>query len=157
MARFCKAIQVTNKALTKKGKLKGRNKKETKELKNMCVHHRITKRGKLKPAYFIDNGECVCKMCQHRFPAKFFNSDEVDERFEDMTELVDQYKYLAVAVNAGNSACDYAAKFAVELPKIKKSYKKVVKIAKKQSNISKKKHKKKYSGSSQYGSWSSSR
>ena len=66
MARFCKPIQVTNKALTKKGRLKGKNKKETKALKNACMHHKINRKGKLKPAYFIQDNDCTCLSGQIR-------------------------------------------------------------------------------------------
>ena len=154
MARYSKSIMLINKHLTKKGKLKGRNKKETKQLKAGCMHHKITRRGKLKPAYFIQDDQCVCRLCHHKFPAKFLEKHEVDDIFDGMTELVDQYKYLTVALNAGSAAQDFAAQFSMNIPKIKKGYKKVTNIAKKQTKIRKKKHKK-YNGSSQYGSWSS--
>ena len=155
MARFCKAIQVTNRALTKKGKLKGKNKKETKMLRSGCMHHVITKRGKLKPKYFIEDDMCICKMCHKSFPAKLYKGDDVDDIFDNMEELVNQHKFLTVSVNAGNQACDEASSFAIKLPQIKKAYKRVSKLARKQTEIKKKRRKKKYNGSSQYGSWSS--
>ena len=155
MARFCKPIQVTNKALTKKGRLKGKNKKETKALKNACMHHKITRKGKLKPAYFIQDNDCVCTMCGHRFPASFFSNDEVDSRLDDMIEMNDQLKYLTIAVDGGNEAAEYASSLGVNLGRFKKQYKKARNIAKKQNDVKRKKHKKRYTGSSQYGSWSS--
>ena len=48
MAVKSKALLQVTKSINKKGKLKGRNKKETKMLKGMCTHHKINKNGKVK-------------------------------------------------------------------------------------------------------------
>ena len=72
-----------------------------------------------------------------------------------MIEMNDQLKYLTIAVDGGNEAAEYASSLGVNLGRFKKQYKKTRNIAKKQNDVKRKKHKKRYAGSSQYGSWSS--
>lgn len=156
MARYSKAITQVNKALSKKGKIKGKNKKETKLLKSICMHHRITRRGKLKPAYYMQGDECICKLCHARFPARFYSKEDVADVVDPMIEMNNQLKYLAAAANLGQKTSDYAANMGAELAIYKKTMKKATAVADKKGKV-KKKRKKAYSGSEKYGSWGTKR
>lgn len=146
------------KSLNKKGKLKGSNKKETKMLKQSCVHHKITKRGKIKKTFYISNdGMCTCTLCGARFPANFFKDEEINQICDDFSELNNQNKFIATAANAGNDAQKYFSEVSVMLAKYKKLAKKTKKLAAKQDQIKQKKKKNAFSGSSMYGTWSQRR
>lgn len=148
-----KALQLVSKSVNKKGKLVGKNKKETKMLKAVCPHHRINKHGKVKPT-FMNNGEgtCVCTMCRATFPAKFFKDEKLDGIIGDMKTVNEQAKFMAVATGAGNQTIDFFTQFGVMLANYKKAYTKERNVAEKQSNVKNKKKKKSYE-SNQYGSW----
>lgn len=144
---------VTN-ALNKKGTLKGKNKKETKQLKAICPHHKFNKKGKLKPTIFNNgDGTCTCEMCGARFPASFYKNNELDDVVGGMQTLNDQAKYMAVSLGAGNETIEYFSQAGGILGKYKKAYKKIRNVAEKQNSVKKKKNKKGGYGSSQYGSW----
>lgn len=149
-------VQMVTRAINKKGRLKGKNKKETKMLKASCPHHRYNKKGKLKPTIFNNNdGTCICTMCGGKFPAKFYDNDQLGQIVGDMRTLNEQSKYMAVATGSGDSTVEYFSQTGAILSKYKKAYKKVRSFADKQSNIKNKKKKKVATGSSQYGGWGS--
>ena len=94
-------IEVT-KNLTKKGRLKGRNKKETRALRGMCPHHKVNKRGHIKPTLIPGGkGYCYCRMCKAKVPTKFFDDEYVKETADNMAEINSQAKYIAAAGNLG--------------------------------------------------------
>ena len=65
-------------SLNKRGEIKGRNKKETKNLKAMCMHHKYTKKGKLRPEIINDGaGKCTCTMCTHSFSTEIKKKEKV--------------------------------------------------------------------------------
>lgn len=155
--RFSKALTSVSKSLNKKGRIKGKNKKETKALKGACPHHKINRKGRVKPTVYVQDKDCICELCGKRFPAKFFSNEKVDEIVDDFEEFNNQAKYLATAVNQNSEICDFFSEVGVRIVGIKKKYKKVRNVAKKQSDIKKRKKKNRYQGSSQYGSWGSNK
>lgn len=148
-----KAVIQISKNLSKHGKLKGKNKKETKALKAAYPFHKINKKGRVVPTTFIQNGYNIDTVTSKRFPARFFSKDEIKDKLENMEELINQGKFFSVATNAGDGMVDYFCKFAVEFSRFKKNFKKVSKIATKQSSFKDKKKNKNKDVSSSYGSW----
>lgn len=146
-------VKVT-KSMNKKGRLKGSDKKETKVLKGLCPHHKINKHGKIKPTTFVTDGYSICKMCGAKFPARFYNNDDLDNIIDDMKELNNQNKFASVAINGGDKMIDYFCQMGAMLTTYKKNSKKVREVARKQGEIKKKKTKS-HGGSSMYGSWGS--
>lgn len=152
--KYSKSLEKVSKSVTKKGKLKGNNKQETKALKGMCPHHKITKKGKLKPTVFNNgDGTCICKLCGERFPARFYNNDELHRIVGDMGTINNQAKYMATAIGAGPKSIDYFCEMGVRLKDYPKSYKKIRAVADKQGRAKAKKRRNNMGGSSQYGSW----
>lgn len=153
MARKSKSVMQVTKHLTKKGRLKGKNKKETKALKGLCPHHKFTKRGKIKPTIFNADGHyCTCYMCGQEFRAGFYDDDEIKELVDGMKELNNQNKFTSVATNSGESMIDYFAQVGVALEQYVKNAKRVRNVASSASKAKRKKRRTR-SGSSQYGSW----
>ena len=153
MAKKTKSVVEVTKAINKKGKLKGKNKKETKTLKGICPHHKITKRGRIKPTIFINSDEyAICTLCKHRFPTRFLDDDQLDERIDAMEELNDMNKFAAVATNSGDSMSDYFSNMGAMFTTYKKNSKKLRAVGRKRDKIQKKK-KQQRTGSSMYGSW----
>lgn len=152
-----KPVKLVTEALNKKGKLKGKNKKDKKMLQLICPHHKYTRKGKLHPTIFNNNdGSCICTLCGQTFPAKFYSNKDLGEAVGNIRSINEQAKYMAVATGAGNNTVDYFSNFAVSLGQYKKVYKKVRNVAEKRGNIRNKgKNKNNHSsaGSSQYGSW----
>ena len=158
MARNPKSVIEVTKACTKKGKLKGDSKKKTKTLIGICPHHKLNKKGKIKPTIFSNDGEyCICSMCGEKFPGSFYNNDQLSQIIGDMKELNNQNKYTSVAINAGDQTVDFFAQMGVMLNSYKKNSKKVRNVAERQGSVKKKKNKNRGggngSGSSMYGSW----
>jgi len=148
-----KALLMVSRSTTKKGLLKGKNKKETKNLRAICPHHKITKNGNIKKMLEVSNDYCICLMCGARFPASLFKNDEIEEIVGDMKELNNQAKFLATATNAGNQMNDYFAEMGARLRTYKKNVIKVRNVADRQQNVKKKNKKRDSYGSSQYGKW----
>ena len=138
----------------KHGEIKGKNKKDTKRLRATCLHHKVNKHNKPKATIFSNDGEfCNCLMCKASFPAKFYSNQEISERLDDMIEMNEQCKYIAVATGAGDDIVNYYVQLNVLLSSYKKNTKKLRDIAEKQDRVGKKK-KHNRGGSSAYGSWS---
>lgn len=157
MAKESKIVMQISKSVTKKGKLKGHNKKETKVLRAMCPHHKLNKHGKLKATIWVNDGEyCVCTLCNKKFPGNFYEENEISKIVNEMEELNNQNKFSAVATNAGEDAIRFFAESGVMLSKYKKMSKKTKNLAAKQNSMkNKKKNGRNYGGSSMYGSWGS--
>lgn len=152
MAKKYKSVMKITKSLTKKGKLKGSNKKETKLLNAICPHHKMNKKGKIVPTIFNNGDYCVCQLCGEKFPAIFYTNDNIGEIVGNMEELNNQNKFMAVATNAGDGINDFFTNFAVQLMTYKKNSKKLRNIAEKQGSVKEKK-KRRNNGSNMYGSW----
>lgn len=152
-----KAVVAVSKALNKKGKIKGKNKKETKYLERACTHHYINKKGKEKPAYFNNsNGECICELCGRSFQTKIDTKEDVRNKLEAARSLADQAAAVAVAGHLGEKAVDKFVNLKVLLAEFPKDYSRTMKAISKADNIKKKKKKNNNGGggSSQYGGWS---
>ena len=150
-----KALRMQFKILKERGKLKGKNKKETEALKHGCVHLKPKKNGKYKPTFIIFGDQAVCKICKAHFPARLLEKSHLNEVYDEAISLADQGTYLASAVNAGPDTLDSFATCKVLLYNIKKAHKRLTKIARKKQDISRKK-KSVYAGNTQnnYGYWS---
>lgn len=151
--------QVTN-SLTKHGKIKCKDAKKEKNLKNACMHHLYTKKGKLRAAIEKTGDTCTCTACNHSFNTYLCQKKEVKEILEPTWALIDQAKYLSTAARLGKNAEKYLARLSIDLGNFPKTYEKITKIvSEKEKSKSKKKkgkNKKGFSGgsSSQLGSWS---
>lgn len=151
-----KAVSAITKAMNKKGKIKGKNKKETKYLMRACTHHYYNRKGKLKPAYINDsNGSCVCELCGRKFPTKPETKAEVKDRVSPVLGLVNQFVTVSVAGDLGEKAIDTGVNLKVLLEEFPKHYSRAMKAVSKADNIKKKKNNNGGGGgSSQYGGWS---
>lgn len=159
MARGTNSISVMiSKNLTKKGKIKGKNKKETKALKGACNHVRITKKGHMKSAISIIGDYCYCEMCHKKFPARFYSDDQIKETVGNFEELNNQIKFAAATANTGEKSNKYFSQIGTSLVGYKKAAKKVIKVAKRSSDMRKKSKKdKSYNGEQMYGQWKTRR
>ena len=141
-------------AINKKGELKGSNKKETKSLRGGCVHHKYNKHGNPKATIFINDGStCNCTLCKGSFPAVFYDNKSIHDIVDEMVELNNHNKYIAVASNAGEEVVEYFSMIGSMLAFYPKNSKKVRNVAQKQDNVKKKKKHHNGGGSSAYGSW----
>lgn len=155
-----KELVLVSKNLNGKGKLKGKNKKETKALRGICPHHKVTKKGKIRAQFFVGgtNAEgqqmLYCKMCGQSFRAPFFDNDEINEIVDRMRELNNQNKFTSVATNAGQKTVSYFATMGSMLQTYPKLAKKLRNVAEKSGKMKKRKREQEY-GSAKYGSWAS--
>ena len=151
-----KAVSAVSKSLNKKGKIKGKNKKETKYLKRACTHHYYNRKGKLKAAFFNNsNGECICELCGRSFQTKIESKDDVRSKLENVLGLANQAVTAAVAGSLGEKAVDKFVNLKVLLEEFPKDYSRTMKAISKEDNIKKKKKNNNNGGggSSQYGGW----
>lgn len=148
-------VQVISENLNKHGEIKGHDKKETKNLKAMCMHHKISKKGRVKPTIINHgDGRITCTMCDHEFPAPTYSDQELETAVSDFQKLLDHAKFMAVAADFGKDTSNYLAFLSVQVNNFSKTYRKMKKVAEKAENIKKKKNGKgSNSGSQQYGSW----
>jgi hypothetical protein len=152
-----KAVSAISKSLNKKGKIKGKNKKETKYLMRACTHHYYNRKGKLKPAFINNsNGECICELCQRSFQTKPETKADVKDKLNPILSLANQAVTAAVAGNLGDKAVDKFVNLKVLLEEFPKDYSRTMKAISKEDNIKKKKKNNNGGGggSSQYGGWS---
>ena len=143
--------------VNKNGKIKGKNKKQTKDLKNACFHHYYNKRGKLKPRIHNNgSGKCTCSMCSHSFTTKLKSKAEITELNDDYMEAIDQTKFIVASAGLGKECEDYLANLAIGVGKFPKMYCKIKHQAEKTESVKKKKNKsgnKNNSYSSAMGGW----
>lgn len=150
------SVQVVTNSLNKHGEIKGRDKKETRNLRAMCPHHKITRKGKIKPAVYNDgNGTCTCEMCGHKFPTHLFDKDETSKIVGKVTQLLDQSRYMAEAANLGKETKRYLAETSVSVSHLPKTYGKIKRVVEKSENTKKRKNKNNRGrgGSETYGGW----
>jgi len=150
---------IVSENLSKNGKIKGKNKKDTKRLIDICEHHVENKKHKRKPNISNDgNGICTCRACRQKFPTTVKSKSEVKELTEPLLQLVNQSKFIAVAANLGRNTEEYFVHGATFLRTFPKTYAKAVDVVSKEEKT--KKHKKKKNGdryrsdSAKFGSWS---
>lgn len=149
----CQSFMAFNKSLKKKGKIKGKNKKETKILRGMCPHYMLSKKGKLKNMIVKDDNECICPICKKSFPGKFYDDDKIDSIVDNTERLLNQAKYISIAIGAGAKTTEYLMQTSGMLVNLKKVTRRLRDLARKKGNIKSKKKQNGY-GSERYGSWS---
>lgn len=153
-----KSVQQCTKSMTKKGKLKGKNKKETRMLRNICTHHKYTKNGRLKPTIWNnEEGVCFCTMCGASFSTEPSTKSEIKNIVSPLKERTQQLKFATVACGLGQKTVDYATTMSVFLDQFSKVYNKTMKVAVKQNDAKYRKNNKgrnrRSNGSSRYGGW----
>ena len=139
----------------KHGKIKGKNKKQTRTLVGACPHHTLNKNGKIKPILSNDGKQtCTCRACGASFKGHPYSGEDVKRMAKGTKELVNQLKYLSVAVNAGNETVRFACELGSMLEHLPSVYKNVKQIAEKAEAVkNKKKKKKSNSNFSNVGGW----
>lgn len=153
MARY-KSVELLTRAYKhSSGKIKGKNKKETKLLKLGCTHHIYNKKGRLK-AQIRNNGDgtCACRMCKHNFPTKLASPNTIEESVGGVQKYVDQAKFLNIAIDGGTEADKFLVDYAIMTGQFPKVYSKIAKIANKRDTVKKKK-KNRSAATSSLGSW----
>lgn len=150
-----KSFTTFNDHVSKKGKIKGKNKKETKILKGMCPHYRLGKNGKLKNMIVRQGDKMVCKLCGEVFPARFFSDEELDKIIGDFKMSLNENKYITMYFNGGAKTTEYLMQLGGMISQYPKISKRLRDVAQKKGKIKNHKDKKKYQGgSSVYGDWS---
>lgn len=164
LIRASSALQQTSRAVNKKGKLKGRNKQDTKRLKAICPHNRITKKNDIVETYRITEGKdgqpwCICTQCGAKFLAGYYETKEMKAIIKETKMVIENAKFLATAVNGEPKVIDKLASINSELDWVIKTSKKLTNIAKYQDDIkkNKKKNKNKGYGGGSLGHWGSTR
>lgn len=127
-----------NKAITeclnKKGKIKCDNKKATKIMKCFCAHHRYTKKGKLKPTLEFDgNGTGHCTMCGAEVPVMPYSSDQVEEIVNNLTDVINNTKFLADSCDAGAETLKYLGTVQAMVEGFPKTYNKTKNVVMRQN------------------------
>lgn len=148
-----KLIEYHTQKLNKHGELKGRNKRETKLIKDTCLHHKIGKKGKVKSRIDLNGSKAHCTMCDHDFIVTPYDRETRKEVIDNMWEFTDQTKFMAAAVGADENTLRTLGEFSVGLDNINRINKVLTKIVKKEDMLSKKKKKNKNS-SQELGDWS---
>lgn len=148
---------ITN-SLNKHGEIKGQNKKETKNLRAMCPHHRINKKGKIKPTIWNDgNGTCTCEMCGAKFTTHLYNKEELDKILGKTKAVLDQSRYMCESADLGKETAQFLADLSVKFSQFGKTYGKMKHSVERSENMKKKKNgkgkKTNGSGSENYGGW----
>ena len=151
-------VKIITQSLNKHGEIKGRDKQETKNLKDMCMHHKLTKKGVLRPAIYNDgNGVCTCELCGKKFTTHLATKGEIKDVTANLMQYVDQAKYSTVAADLGKQTEGYLADLSIKVRQFKKVYSRVKKAINKKENTKKKKKKSRRgnngSDSDSFGSW----
>lgn len=150
-------LSILKQNTSKNGKLRGRNKRETKILRGACVHHTLNKKGKVKTTIDTSkaDGTCYCRQCGNSFKIGSYSKGEVKNVLTPVKDVVNNLKFLAVAVSAGPDTVRYSAELGSMLELLPKTYGNVSEIAvKATSSKGKKKHNKnRYDANNSYGAW----
>lgn len=139
--------------LNKKGRIKGHNKRETMILEGSCQHHRKNNKGRIKPNVRVEGKVAHCRMCGDSFRGNLFNENEVKDRSSSFMEMVNQMKFYSVELGTGASSERYFSEIGSMVRLFPKNYNKVAKVARKTSEIKKKKNKNREYERSTMGSW----
>ena len=154
-----KEIINIDKHVTKKGKIKGKNKAETKLLRTSCCHHRYNNKGHLKQTTIpirTDDGEThfICRRCGCEFTPTVYTKKDVKEAIIPVIDILENDKFIAAATNSGQNVISYLVQTEVAIKKLPKVNKKLAKIASRRSDIKNKKKNRNTYSSNSYGSWS---
>ena len=156
------SIKECTKHLNKKGVLKGKNKKMTKHLKNICCHHRLTKKNNIIETYVMKESKdgvpyCVCTQCGAKFLAGFYEPQESKQIIGETKKLIENCKFLAVAVNSNPAVVDRLGAINDSMDYLTKTSKKLTNVAKARENCKKQNKKKNRTDYNVYGNWGSRR
>lgn len=149
-------IKVVSNNINKKGELRGKSKKETKILKKACFHHKITKKGHLKPTIYNNgDGVCTCLTCGASFPTKIATKEELEEMIKKVRQYIEQLKFMAASAGFVDKGLEeYILMLQIYLSKLDNLYCRITKSVRKKENFSKNKKKKNNGGSnSSLGGW----
>lgn len=159
--RKLQSVQIATKYRTKKGRLKGDNKKQTKTLRLACPHHYYSKKGALKSATFAPNNDVlICEQCMKKIPAEQADNNEVKKLVKNIQGLIRQVQYANVEINGGEKVQKEANELMVRIDKFPKMYKRVFSIVgsmTRKSKNNKKRNKRKNGGTQQWGTWDATR
>lgn len=149
-------VQTITNNLNKHGEIRGSSKTETKNLRAMCPHHKINKKGKIKPTISNDgNGTCTCTMCGAKFSTHLYSKEESDKIVGKFRGMLDQSRFMTQAADLGKDTQSYLARLSVDTSHFGKTYGKIKKAIEKNESVKKKKNRNKGfgGGSENYGGW----
>jgi len=149
-------VSVIKANTTKKGKIQGRNKHETRIMKGACPHHTINKKGKIVPTLVSDRDNSkyrICRLCGARVEPTTYTKDELSKKLQGAIDVDNNMKFLSVAANSGESMVRFSSELGSMLKLVKKYYRSIAKTVEKREKI-KNKNNKKNRGNDSLGSWS---
>jgi cation transport regulator ChaC len=147
-------ISIIKENTTKHGKIKGKNKKQTKVLRGACVHHTTNHKGKVKPTIGNNDGKvCRCRLCGGTFKPSTYDKEAAENKIKGMREINNQAKYLAVALGTANENIRYFSELGSMIELFPKNYRKLASIAEKVESVKKKKKNRDNDNYSSLGSW----
>lgn len=150
-------VRIVTDHVTRQGKFKG-SKKEKRALRNVCPHHIITKKGKVKPTIERDgNGNCRCYMCKDIIPLKFADRAEIQKVTGRFYSYVTQAKLMAQSINAGKKAIHQVTDTAILTKMFPGLYNNLANVAQKQDKAKKQKKRNQRYSSGSYGGWGAKR
>lgn len=91
-------VDKIERALNKHGKIKIKgDKKATKQLKAICLHHCHSKKGNLKPTVASDgNSNLTCTMCGAKFTGAPYSDEEIRKTLNKTVELLNHTAFMLV-------------------------------------------------------------
>ena len=152
-SRRSNPVEMTTKMLTKKGRIKGKNKQDTAIKRGQCMHHIYNKNHKLKTRIQPGDETIYCPICRQSVHHGFPNKDKVADAVEPAIDLINLCKYLSVAGNTGRESQEYYMTLGGMMGVFEKRTNKLMKAMRRSNDIKKKKKKNRSSGSRKYGSW----
>lgn len=130
------SLKLISSKINKKGKLKGSNKKETKNIRAACAHHIITKKGKIKNKLVTYNKtSAICKLCNAIVPVTLISPEEAEKAWETGRIMYDQSKYVAVKMGIKPETIDIICNGSVYWAKMKKIYSRISRIVNKTNSL----------------------
>lgn len=158
-----KNVEFVEKYCNKHGRIREHkmSKKELRNVRASCPHHRYTKNGMLKSTV-RDNGDgtVTCCICGARFSIRVASVDEIKKRTKWLMEQVDLLKWCLAGISENcfdQDTMEYLVDFHKQLQMFPKVKKRITKVFQKTKQAKRKKAKRdayqpSKSGSS-YGSW----
>ena len=148
-----KSLQLISSKVNKKGRIKGKNKKQTQLLRGCCCHYIINKKGKVKSRLerSEDGEKLFCTLCGEEFDRNLLNDEQLDETVGAFKEALNQYKLMSVKLNNNIKGIEYGAQLGGQLAPFKKMYKRSRNVIMKQKKV--KNNKKNNFASNSIGSW----
>lgn len=135
-------LRLISNKINKKGKIKGKDKKETKQFRALCAHHVITKKGKIKNKLVTYNKtNAICKLCNAIVPVTLMSPEEVEKTLETGRIMYDQSKYVAVKMGMRPETVDIICNGAVYWYKMKKIFPRICEIVNKTNALNHHKNK----------------